>query len=63
MPGFERIPALLSYQGEIMPNIKILTAGDASLLIEFGKEISPEINAKITAVVQLMKEQLPAHQL
>ena len=40
-----------------MPNIKILTAGDASLLIEFGKEISPEINAKITAVVQLMKEQ------
>lgn len=40
-----------------MQNIKILTAGDASLLIEFGKEISPEINGKITAVVQLMKEQ------
>ena len=41
-----------------MQNIKILTAGDASLLIEFGKEISPEINSKITGVVQLMKEQL-----
>jgi len=40
-----------------MQNIKILTAGDAALLIEFGKEISPEINAKITATVQLMKEQ------
>ncbi len=40
-----------------MQNIKILTAGDASLLIEFGNEISPEINAKITATVQLMKEQ------
>ncbi len=40
-----------------MQEIKILTAGDASLLIEFGKEISPEINAKITATVQLMKEQ------
>lgn len=40
-----------------MQNINILTAGDASLLIEFGKEISPEINSKITAVVQLMKEQ------
>ena len=40
-----------------MQNIKILTAGDASLLIEFGKEISPEINRKITATVQLMKEQ------
>lgn len=40
-----------------MQNIKILTAGDASLLIEFGKEISPEINAKITATVQLMREQ------
>lgn len=40
-----------------MQKIKILTAGDASLLIEFGKEISPEINRKITATVQLMKEQ------
>ena len=40
-----------------MQNIKIRPAGDASLLIEFGKEISPEINAKITATVQLMKEQ------
>ena len=40
-----------------MQEIKILTAGDSSLLIEFGKEISPEINQKITATVQLMKEQ------
>ncbi len=40
-----------------MQNIKISTAGDASLLIEFGNEISPEINSKITAVVKLMKEQ------
>ena len=38
-------------------NIRILTAGDSSLLIEFGKEISPEINRKIAATVQLMKEQ------
>lgn len=40
-----------------MQNINILTAGDSSLLIEFGKEISPEINRKIKATVQLMKEQ------
>ena len=40
-----------------MQKIKILTAGDASILIEFGKEISPEINQRISAVVQLMKEQ------
>ena len=40
-----------------MENMKILTAGDSSILIEFGKEISPEINGKITAVVHLMKEQ------
>ena len=40
-----------------MQEIKILTAGDSSLLIEFGKEISPEINQKLTATVQLMKEQ------
>ena len=38
-------------------NIKILTAGDSSILVEFGKVISPEINRKITAMVQLMKMQ------
>lgn len=38
-------------------NIRILTAGDSSLLMEFGKEISPEINRKIAATVQLMREQ------
>ena len=37
--------------------IRILTAGDSSLLIEFGKEISPEINQKISATVQMMREQ------
>lgn len=40
-----------------MQNIKILTAGDSSLLVEFGSEISPEINRKITATVQMMREQ------
>lgn len=40
-----------------MEKTKILTAGDSSLLIEFGKEISPEINARITAVVRMMKAQ------
>jgi KipI family sensor histidine kinase inhibitor len=40
-----------------MQNIRILTEGDSSLLVEFGKEISPDINQKITAVVQLLKEQ------
>lgn len=40
-----------------MENIKILTAGDSSILIEFGKEITPGINARITAFVRLMKEQ------
>ena len=40
-----------------MSNIRILTAGDSSLLVEFGKEINPEINRKITATVQLMKAQ------
>lgn len=40
-----------------MLKIEILTAGDSAILIEFGKEISPEINRKITAIVQLIKEQ------
>lgn len=40
-----------------MQNIRILTEGDSSVLIEFGKEISPEINRKITATVQMMREQ------
>ncbi len=40
-----------------MQNIRILTAGDSSLLVEFGNEISPEINRKIAAAVQLLREQ------
>jgi KipI family sensor histidine kinase inhibitor len=40
-----------------MQNIRILIEGDSSLLVEFGKEISPDINRRITAVVQLLKEQ------
>ena len=40
-----------------MERVRILTAGDSSLMIEFGKEISPEINRKIAATVQLMKMQ------
>ena len=37
--------------------IRILTAGDSSLLVEFGNEISPEINRKVTSTVQFMREQ------
>lgn len=40
-----------------MSEIGILTAGDSSLLIQFGNEISPEINQRIKATVQLMREQ------
>lgn len=40
-----------------MKDTKILTAGDSSLLIQFGQEISPEINAQITAFVHLMRAQ------
>lgn len=40
-----------------MEKAKIYTAGDSSVLIEFGKEISPEVNGQITALVHLMKEQ------
>ncbi len=40
-----------------MQNIKIVAAGDASILIEFGKEVNPEINRKITCVVQLIHDQ------
>lgn len=38
-----------------MEEVKISTAGDSALLIEFGQEISPEINARITAFVHLFK--------
>ena len=40
-----------------MENIRILTEGDTSMLIVFGEEISPKINAKITSAVHLMKQQ------
>ena len=37
--------------------VKILTAGDSSILVQFEKKITPEINRQISALVQLMKEQ------
>lgn len=40
-----------------MQNIKIAAAGDSSILIEFGNEICPETNRKITTIMQLIKEQ------
>ena len=40
-----------------MQNIRILTAGDSSILIDFGKELSLEINRKISYTIPLMKEQ------
>lgn len=40
-----------------MRNIKIVAAGDSSILIEFGNEINEEINRKITTIVQLMRDQ------
>ena len=40
-----------------MDEIKICTAGDSSVLIEFRQKISPEINAQITALVRLIKAQ------
>ncbi len=40
-----------------MQNIRIAAVGDCALLIEFGNEIKPEINRKITTVVQLLKAQ------
>lgn len=40
-----------------MKDIHIRTAGDSSLLVEFGNEINPEINARIASFVQLIREQ------
>ncbi len=40
-----------------MQNIQILTEGDSSLLIVFGNEVSPDINRRISATVQLLKNQ------
>ncbi len=37
--------------------IKLLTAGDSSILLQFGNTIDPAINRKIAATVQLMREQ------
>lgn len=40
-----------------MQNVKILTAGDSSLLIQYDSVIDPEVNARIAATVRLMREQ------
>lgn len=40
-----------------MEDIKILTAGDSSLLVQMTQEIRPDINGKLSALVKLIKEQ------
>ena len=40
-----------------MQDTKIHTAGDSSVLIQFGNTIDPEINYRISATVQMMREQ------
>lgn len=40
-----------------MENVKILTEGDSSLLIAFRQEISPEVNARISSIVKLLRQQ------
>ena len=47
----------LRKEEQIMPDIRILTEGDSSVLVEFGKEISPEINRKITATVPFLRSE------
>ncbi len=40
-----------------MQDVTIKAAGDSSLLLQFGNKIDPDINARISATVQLMREQ------
>ena len=40
-----------------MQDAKILTAGDSSILVQFGETIDPVINRKIAATVQMIKQQ------
>lgn len=40
-----------------MQNYKIKPAGDSAILIEFGNEINPEINKRISATIHLIKHQ------
>ena len=40
-----------------MDDVRILTEGDASLLVQFKQEISPAVNARIAATVKLLRQQ------
>lgn len=40
-----------------MEEVKILTAGDSSILVQMKQEIRPEINRRLSALVRLIKEQ------
>ena len=40
-----------------MDNARILTSGDSAVTIEFGNEISPEINRRISTVVKIIRSQ------
>ena len=40
-----------------MENVQIKTAGDSAVLVVFGDEINPEINHRIAATVQMIRNQ------
>lgn len=40
-----------------MKDIKIKVAGDSSILVVFGNEINPDINRRIAATIQMIREQ------
>ena len=43
-----------------MDGVRYLAAGDSAVCVEFGNEISPEINKKIRAFkIAVEKEQIP----
>lgn len=43
-------------RGDFMPQVKILTVGDSALTVEFGNEISEEINEQISAFNRMLSE-------
>jgi len=36
---------------------RLLPAGDSALVVEFGNEIAPEVNARIRSFTQILEEQ------
>ncbi|MGA3127867.1 MAG: 5-oxoprolinase subunit PxpB [Candidatus Korobacteraceae bacterium] len=56
-----RTSELKNYLGGTMQEVRMLKAGEQALVVEFGKEIDPFVNAHVHRLARILAAEMPAH--